>query len=1184
MEKKVSILISTVCWLAAGICGMPIVFGQLQLSQPQTTGIYSNNVSITLKPGFQTGGPFHAFIAAPSPVLGAAATGSQNHIQVTRYLKAFSTPPSLTITDAMRDIEYFDGLGRPSQQVGVKAANRINGTTTTYSDLVTPVVYDAYGRQDREYLPFATATGVGGAFKNNAVSLQAAYYNAPPTGSGVVQIPVSSGLTPSFAQRKFEPSPLMRTAEQGFAGLVWQPAATRSTTSGRTVQFTYSTNNGVALTLLANTKGAVNYGVSVNTSTGVPTLTVNGTYAENELHVTVTKDENSAAAQETFYGRIFTSEEYTDKLGRVVLRRTFNLNNGSQEMLSTYYVYDNFGNLTFVLPPGINPDNGNLPNATQIANYAYQYQYDKRNRLVEKQLPGKEREYMVYNKQDLVVATQDGVQRAAKSWTVTKYDGLGRVVQTGIWNNGGTAITRQALQTIVNNQSGANAWEERTGTAYTNRAWPSGTSAISTVMTEHFYDDYNVGGLQTIPAVFTQAGYSKMTMGKPTLERVLVLGSNPAVYLWTVNYYDDKGQVVRQFRQHYLGGTYATSKFDDIATAYSFTGLVTETVRKHHTNNAGTPSITITTGYNYDNRDRLIETWKTVSPAGTAGTRTLIAANTYNEVGQLMKKQLHKEGTTAKQTVEYTYNERGWLRTASAGLFAMELRYNTGSAPRYNGDISSQHWGVPNNLDKSFTYSYDNLSRLKEGVSTTAFSETGINYDKMGNITSLKRGSSATQTYTYTGNRLSGVSGGVSRSYTYDANGNVHTDGTNTFTYNYLNLIAGVTGPNATTYTYDATGRKLRRVKGSQSADYIDGIQYSGGNIEFIQTEEGRAYRLSNGTYNYEYTLTDHLGNARVSFDIYGGTARKIQSDDYFPFGLAYNSFVLGTKNNYLYNGKELQDGLNQYDYGARFYDPVIGRWGSVDPLAESFQSYSPYNYGLNNPIIMIDPTGMAPWSTHTDEEGNVIAVYDDGDLGVYKHSTTEIHTSAKTKQRFENDIDKQVGVTFDINSFQAGDKINFNSFEAMDWINNFEANQGFIAAMAFGTVGKVNYAFNARNGGVFDPKSYMKTGSQISEGVFFSPRDLGNYAAGAFGRISGMDKRDMLVNYGAFQLSGNNLGAFIQDYSGFRQKALNFDGSNARFRTYGEDFGSNLFQRIGFEGIRTLKDFTLKYSNIWKD
>jgi RHS repeat-associated protein len=84
----------------------------------------------------------------------------------------------------------------------------------------------------------------------------------------------------------------------------------------------------------------------------------------------------------------------------------------------------------------------------------------------------------------------------------------------------------------------------------------------------------------------------------------------------------------------------------------------------------------------------------------------------------------------------------------------------------------------------------------------------------------------------------------------------------------------------------------------------------------------------------------------------------------YYPFGMAMKGHgtPILSENQYQYNGKELNSdfGLDLYDYGARWYDASVGRWHGVDPLAEAFSVHSPYNYGVNNPIMMVDPDGRA--------------------------------------------------------------------------------------------------------------------------------------------------------------------------------------------------------------------------------
>lgn len=407
--------------------------------------------------------------------------------------------------------------------------------------------------------------------------------------------------------------------------------------------------------------------------------------------------------------------------------------------------------------------------------------------------------------------------------------------------------------------------------------------------------------------------------------------------------------------------------------------------------------LTIANTYDYDHVGRKIRTWENINNSG----KILLTLNDYNEVGQLKTKHLHSydNGSHFLQHISYQYNERGWLKKDSSSLFVMQLKYDDGAVPKYNGNITEQYWGLGSTLNKKYLYTYDKMNRLLSGVSNEGFTEQSITYDKMGNPLSLSRLTpslpTVNYTYNYNGNQLGVVSGLSATSYQYDGNGNVSYDAHNSanVAYNILNLPRNISGSKTITYVYDAAGNKLSRISANSSIgkdEYIHGIQYKNGVIDFFPTEEGSARRKADGTYSYEYVLTDHLGNTRVRFDDSSHVARVIQKDDYYPFGLSYNRYSFGTRNNYLYNKKEWQEELQQYDYGARFYDPVILRWNSIDPKAEKFAAFTPYNYAFDNPILVIDLDG---------QEG-IVVIGQPGDQKYKKHFLENGLARAKALQK----------------------------------------------------------------------------------------------------------------------------------------------------------------------------------------
>ena len=135
-------------------------------------------------------------------------------------------------------------------------------------------------------------------------------------------------------------------------------------------------------------------------------------------------------------------------------------------------------------------------------------------------------------------------------------------------------------------------------------------------------------------------------------------------------------------------------------------------------------------------------------------------------------------------------------------------------------------------------------------------------------------------------------------------------------------------------------------------------------------------------TFTFCYYDQDHLGNIRQVTEADGSKQGEvIQRMNYYPFGAEFcDNSTKSYVQNHKYNGKEFDNmhGLNTYDYGARQYNPVTGRWDRMDPHCESYYNVSPYVYANNNPVMLVDLDGM-DWYSRTDENGAVIYQYFDG-------------------------------------------------------------------------------------------------------------------------------------------------------------------------------------------------------------
>ncbi len=582
-----------------------------------------NGLTATIT-GLTTGNIYYIRVRAVNGLGGASANSnvirvgelSQNYVRVKSILVPGKTDIQQIGTSNFQEVStnysFYDGLGRLSQTV-------LLNESPAEKDIIIPVAYDAFGRENKKYLPYVN--GTTGWYRADALG-------DPNSTATDEQLKYRSGKQYEFYQdggdvafdqfpysaTTFDESPLNRVVQKGAPGNVWQPKALTGTglksITDKSVQSSdecNSTNEVLLwryLTPSANSPYLLGL-VDASTTSGLVY------YAPGSLRRQRTIDEHNNEVI-----------SYVDSEGHTVLKRVQVISGSpainDSNYASTYYIYDDYNNLVCVLPPEASAKlaseyfSATATNTTRenfLKRWAFRYKYDYRKRMIQKQVPGAGQIFMVYDLRDRLVLTQDSVQRLNNQWLFTKFDEMNRPIAAGIKDTTVT-LTPAEMQKAVNNHY-AKAWtrygESYIGNmagnvhGYSNKSYPVFTTGtvtdVNRYLTVTYYDNYNFknyfgsgydyindGLTETINSYLYEQPSNAFAsvIGQATGTKVKVLdggitGVATGGYTWlkSVNYFDDKYRVIQTISDNYKGGK------DRISSLYDFVGKVLKTKALH---------------------------------------------------------------------------------------------------------------------------------------------------------------------------------------------------------------------------------------------------------------------------------------------------------------------------------------------------------------------------------------------------------------------------------------------------------------------------------------------------------------------------------------------------------------------------------------------------------------------------
>ncbi len=666
-------------------------------------------------------------------------------------VQSWEQADALSTGDKLQTTNYLDEFGRTIQTVvkeGSLKQSSINldpDNLANYQDLVTHFEFDDLGRAAKGFLPYATTTSLG-FYKTNAPTEQRDLTNQK------YGEPVNSPYTSS--QTTFDGSPLNRITNVKVPGNAWN---TNSTYKG--ISSSYEVYKSVENVRIWN----------IGFNTGDKPIDA-GAYPDDKLVKNITKDEKDKMIV-----------EYKDLAGNTILKKVQEKEIGSGldltgygGWLCTYYVYDDLDRLRYTIPPkAVDLIIGTWVIDDDIKNGLCFYQeYDKKGRVIIKHSPDGGEVWLVYDKRNRLVFSQDENQRnrvnnspsKPNQWSFSLYDENDRPLVTGLIDDTRNRTNMQSFVdglTLQNEQVDIYTGSWETITAYCPVAGKiSGSSnyycqscTASFTNSASYYDDYLHRSLShksvdlvssdfaptSNPYVQPFAVSFSRIKGASTVSKVRILDAvydngniNDEHFLSSTIYYDQNGQTTQSFNDNIKGG------IDFSAMQYDFSGKVLSIRSKHNISGSAFNDLLVITKNEYDILGRGKKLLKLYSKNNTdvsdINKYKTLSQVFLDEFGRAKSKNIGEDPANLGSPLEiqdFSYNIQGWLTGINKDYslssvnssqwdrhFGMYFGYENAdskfAASQWNGNITGVIWrSQGDNTPRKYNYEYDNINRFK---------------------------------------------------------------------------------------------------------------------------------------------------------------------------------------------------------------------------------------------------------------------------------------------------------------------------------------------------------------------------------------------------------------------------------------------------------------------------------------